>query len=104
MSDTMPASSDFPTMGSGWPKHVINCSGSAGRQTPKKGSGKSDKPDGGTSHRSATLIRNGNGPKPITVKRMWAGNVAEAGATSRNVRIMPRGGNSFSGGRGDGYR
>ena len=102
MSDTMPTSADFPTMGQGWPHHVINVTGTAGRQTVKKGFAKSDSPDGGTSHRSATLIRNGNGPKPITVKRMWAGNIAEASATSRNVRIMPRGGSQFAGGRGDG--
>lgn len=102
MSDTMPASADFPTMGTGWPKHVINVSGSAGRQTPKAGSGKSDKPGGGTSHRTPVLIRNGDGPKSITVRRIWAGNVAEASATGRNVRIMPRGGNNFAGGRSDG--
>lgn len=102
MSDTMPVSADFPTMGSGWPKHVCNVSGTAGHATVKQGSGKSDSPDGGTSHRSASLIRNGNGPKPIPARRVWAGNVAEATATSRNVRIMPRGGNSFAGGAGDG--
>lgn len=97
----MPVSADFPSMGHSWPAHVINCSGQAGHQVTKKGSGKSDSPAGGTSHRTPVLIRHGNGPKPITVKRIWAGNAAEATATSRNVRIMP-GGNQFAGGRGDG--
>lgn len=103
MSDTMPVSADFPTMGSSWPEHVINVSGSSAsgtRQATRPGKSTAADPKGAP--RSPVLIRNGNGPKPITVKRMWAGNVAEASATSRNVRIIPRSGNSFAGGRADG--
>lgn len=103
MSDTMPVSADFPTMGQGWPKHVCNVSGaSAMHQAPKPGYGKSDAPDGGTSHRTQILSRHGNGPRPIPARRMWAGNIAEASATGRGVRIMPRSGSQFSGGTGDG--
>ena len=102
MSDTMPMSADFPSMGSGWPRHVINVSGSAGGTRQATRPGKSTAADPKGAPRSAVLIRNGNGPRPITVKRTWAGNVAEATATCRNVRIMPRGGSSFAGGRADG--
>jgi hypothetical protein len=102
MSDTMPASADFPSMGSAWPKHVINISGTATGPRQATRPGKSTAADPKGAPRSAVLIRNGNGPKPITVKRMWAGNVAEATATCRNVRIMPRGGSQFAGGQGDG--
>lgn len=102
MSDTMPVSADFPSMGTGWPAHVINVSASASGHRQATRPGKSTAADPKGPPRSATLIRNGNGPKPITVKRMWAGNIAEATATSRNVRIMPRGGNQFAGGRASG--
>ena len=101
MSDTMPVSADFPAMGSGWPKHVINVSGSAStRQATRPGKAVAEDRKGPP--RTAVLIRNGNGPKPITARRMWAGNIAEANATLRNVRIMPRSSNSFAGGRSDG--
>ena len=103
MSDALPVSADFPSMGSSWPKHVINCSGQTRGQTAKPGSGKGEVTQRkGT--RGATLIRNGNGPKPITAKRMYKPNAAEAGTTLRNVRIMPKAGNSFSGGRNDSQR
>lgn len=103
MSDSLPVSADFPSMGSGWPKHVVNVSGSTTgiRQATRPGKSTAADPKGPA--RTQVLSRHGNGPKPITVKRMWAGNAAEAKATGRNVRIVSRGGNSFAGGRGDGY-
>jgi len=104
MSDALPMSADFPSMGSSWPKHVINCSGSAGRQTVKAGSGKGEPTDRKGSPRSAVLIRNGDGPKPITAKRMYKPNASESAATLRNVRIMPKAGNNFAGGRNDSQR
>jgi hypothetical protein len=104
MSDIMPASPDFPTMGQGWPSHVCNVSGTAGGMRQATRPGKSTAADPKGPARSAAIIRNGNGPKPITVRRAWAGNIAEASATSRNIRIMPRSGNQFAGGRGDGSR
>jgi phage tail tape-measure protein len=103
MSDNMPVSADFPTMGHTWPADVINVSGSAaGRRMTKKGSGKREITDRKGPPRRPVLIRDGDGPKPVTVRRFWAANAAEASATSRNVRIMPRGGNQFTAGRGDG--
>ena len=104
MGDALPMSADFPSMGTGWPKHVVNCSGAAaGKQTVKAGSGKGE-PTERKGKRGSTLIRNGNGPKPITMKRMYKPNSAEASTTLRNVRIMPKAGNSFSGGRNDSQR
>lgn len=100
MTDLMPMSADFPSMGQGWPRHVINCSAHVtGTLVTKAGSGKSGAPDGGTSHRTNILSR---GPKPITVRRIWAGNVAEATATARNIRIISSGGGQFRGGQSDG--
>jgi|SRR5581483_8363776 len=102
MSDGLPVSADFPAMGQGWPAHVCNVSGkSTMHQAPKPGWGKSGAPDGGTSHRGQVLNRNGNGPRPVPARRMWAGNAAEAAATTRSIRVITKG-NQFAGGRGDG--
>lgn len=90
--------SNFPTMGeAGIPHSVVNLSGDRSPYTmvqPRDAGGAthSDVPGTGTKRqRSATLIREANGPRPnsIPLATRWPANAACATEIQRNVVPVP---------------
>lgn len=87
---TTATTTTFEKMGDNIGKSVLNMSRGS-RYTmsiDKKTEGRGSSPTGTTGKRSSTVIHEANGPKCHIDQTLYKANAADAGAQTRNVKIM----------------
>lgn len=82
----------FEKVGDSIPSHVLNLSGAPSpytMSTPVKRGGKSVQASGTKANRSATMIREANGPACKIVATLYKKNAVQANDLTRGIRTLP---------------